>query len=202
MLLAVSIIFVACKKEDEETNLGNNNNTTPSIVGVWTPTSVEKDSSLTTIIDGQTVNELNGEIMTYSGTETMTPEEADMTGTLEFTDNGQAITFDDTSTYSYSNNIVTIQGPSDTMEFTCTFTGADILALTMSYSMDTSYNEPMLMILGYPTGDISISVNQTWTINCSRSTVINTNVNQRVGNTNHNWFAKPTFNNIIKSIKK
>ena len=201
MLLAVSIIFVACKKEDEETNLGNNNNTTPSIVGVWTPTSVEKDSSLTTIIDGQTVNELNGEIMTYSGTETMTPEEADMTGTLEFTDNGQAITFDDTSTYSYSNNIVTIQGPSDTMEFTCTFTGADILALTMSYSMDTSYNEPMLMILGYPTGDISISANQTWTINCSRSTVINTNVNQRVGKSNHSWYVKPKFDNILKNFK-
>ena len=207
-LLAVSIIFSACKKEDEETNSGNNNNnnnnnTSTSIVGVWTPTSVTIDTSMTTIIDGQTVNELDGQIMTYSGTETMTPEEADIEGTLEFTDNGQAIfDTDDTSTYFYSNNVVTIiDEDGESNEFTCIFTGADILALTMSYSMDTSYNEPMLMILGYPTGDISISANQTWTINCSRSTVINTNVNQRVGKNNHSWYIEPKFNNILKNIK-
>ena len=89
-LLAVSIIFAACKKEDEETNPVNTN-TSNSIVGVWTPNSVTQDSSMITIIDGQTVDELDfgdgPEIMTYSGSVTMSPEEADLTGTLEFTDN-------------------------------------------------------------------------------------------------------------------
>ena len=46
--------------------------------------------------------------MTYSGSITMTPEESGINGNMEFTDNGLAITFDDTSTYFYSNNVVTI----------------------------------------------------------------------------------------------
>ena len=203
-LLAVSIIFSACKKEDEETNSSNNNNNnSTSIVGVWTPTSVTIDTSMTTIIDGETVNDLDGEIMTYSGTETTTPAEAGIDGNLEFTDNGLAIfdADDDTSIYSYSNNVVTIiNDDGELTEFTCTFTGSDILALTMSYGMDTSYNEPMLIFLGYPEGNISISANQSLTINASRSTVINTNVNQRIGNTNHNWFVKPRFDNILKRV--
>ena len=203
-LLAVSIIFSACKKEDEETNSSNNNNNnSTSILGVWTPTSVTIDTSMTTIIDGETVNDLDGEIMTYSGTETTTPAEAGIDGNLEFTDNGLAIfdADDDTSIYSYSNNVVTIiNDDGELTEFTCTFTGSDILALTMSYGMDTSYNEPMLIFLGYPEGNISISANQSLTINASRSTVINTNVNQRIGNTNHNWFVKPRFDNILKRV--
>ena len=203
-LLAVSIIFSACKKEDEETNSSNNNNNnSTSIVGVWTPTSVTIDTSMTTIIDGETVNDLDGEIMTYSGTETTTPAEAGIDGNLEFTDNGLAIfdADDDTSIYSYSNNVVTIiNDDGELTEFTCTFTGSDILALTMSYGMDTSYNEPMLIFLGYPEGNISISANQSLTINASRSTVINTNVNHRIGNTNHNWFVKPRFDNILKRV--
>jgi hypothetical protein len=203
-LLAVSIIFSACKKEDEETNSSNNNNNnSTSILGVWTPTSVTIDTSMITIIDGETVNYLDGEIMTYSGTETTTPAEAGIDGNLEFTDNGLAIfdADDDTSIYSYSNNVVTIiNDDGELTEFTCTFTGSDILALTMSYGMDTSYNEPMLIFLGYPEGNISISANQSLTINASRSTVINTNVSQRIGNTNHNWFVKPRFDNILKRV--
>ena len=49
-LLAVSVIFSACKKEDEEaTNTGNNNtgNTTATIIGAWTINTVvlESDTS-------------------------------------------------------------------------------------------------------------------------------------------------------------
>ena len=203
IFLAVSIIFAACKKEEEETNNSGNNNNTPSIVGVWTPNSVTIDTSMTTIIDGQTVNELDGDIVTYSGTETMTPTEAGIDGNMEFTDNGEAITFDDTSTYFYSNNVVTIiDEDGESTDLTCTFTGSDLLALTMSASMDTSWNEPMLILLdpSYTEGNISISANQSWTINCSRSTVVNTNVNQRVGESNHSWFVKPKIDNILKSI--
>ena len=167
-LLSLSLIFSSCKKEDDSPSNTNNNNNT-SIVGVWTPTSVTIDSSMTTIIDGETVNELDGEVMTYSVTETMTPEEADITGNLEFTDNGLAIEDDDTSTYLYSNNVVTITDENGEInELTCSFTGSDILELTMSLSMDTSYNEPILMMLGYPEGNISISVNQSITINAIR----------------------------------
>ena len=154
-LLAVSIIFAACKKEDETVTptvisgcmdaLALNYNASATtddgsctyttiisgctdstatnynplatiddgscifgIVGIWTPTSVTQDSSLTTIIDGDTVTDLMGETMTYSGSITMTPEESGVDGNMEFTDNGLAITFDDTSTYIYSNNVVTI----------------------------------------------------------------------------------------------
>ena len=71
-LLSLSLIFSSCKKEDDSPSNTNNNNNT-SIVGVWAPTSVTIDSSMPTIIDGETVNELDGEVTTYSGTETMTP---------------------------------------------------------------------------------------------------------------------------------
>ena len=135
------------------------------------PTSVTIDSSRTTIIDGETINELDGELVTYSGTETMTPEEADITGNLEFTVDGLAIfeDDDDTSTYLYSNNVVTLVDENgESNEFTCTFTGSDILDLTMSISIDTSFNEPLLMILGYPEGNISVSQNYSMTINANR----------------------------------
>ena len=135
------------------------------------PTSVTIDSSRTTIIDGETVNELDEEIVTYSGTETMTPEEADITGNLEFTVDGLAIfeDEDDTSTYLYSNNVVTIIDENgEANEFTCTFTGSNMLELTMSISIDTSFNEPFLMIFGYPEGNISVSQNQSMTINAIR----------------------------------
>jgi hypothetical protein len=208
-LFAVSIIFAACKKEDEETNPVNTN-TSNSIVGVWTPTSVTQDSSMITIIDGQTVDELDfgdgPEIMTYSGSVTMSPEEADLTGTLEFTDNGQAIFSGegDTSTYIYSNNVITIiDDDGESNELTCTFIGSNI-ALTMSESMDTSWNDPMLILLdpvNYTQGDISISISYGMTINASKNNVINNNVNQRVRNIDYSWFTKPSFNNILKNIK-
>ena len=207
-LLAVSIIFSACKKEDEETNSANNNNTPPSIVGVWTPTSVTQDSSMLTTIDGQTVNEIDGEIMTYSGSLTMTPEEADITGTLEFTDNGLAIFAGegDTSTYFYSNNMLTIiDDDGESTELTCAFTGSNIVALTMSQGMDTAWTDPMLILLdpiNYTQGNISISFSYGMTINASKNNVINNNLNQRFGNIDYSWFTKPNFNNIIKKIKK
>jgi hypothetical protein len=141
--------------------------------------------------------------VTYSGTLTMTPEEADIEGDAEFTADGEFITDDEISSYTYSNNVVTIiDEDGESMEFTCTFTGSDLLALTMSESMDTSWNEPQLIMLGYPEGNISISAVSAFTINLSRSTIVNTNVNQRVGESNHSWFVKPKFDNILRILNK
>ena len=245
--LAVSIIFAACKKEDDTpvvvngcTDASANNfnanatnddgsciysgcsdstatNYNPlatiddgscilGIVGVWTPTSVDKDSSMTTTIAGEIVYEFDFgdglEILTYSGSQTMTPEEADMEGTMEFTADGYAIfAGEDTSLYTYSNDMLIIIDEDEEMELACTFTETD-LTLILEESMDTAFTEPMLVMLGFANGDVTVSASQRMTINCSRNTAVNTNVNQRIGNTNHNWFVKPKFNNIIKSIKK
>ena len=81
---------------------------------------------MTTIIDGQTVTDLMGQTMTYSGSITMTPEEFGVNGNMHFTDNGLAITFDDTSTYTYLNDVVTIN--TDKLEFSAgagTFASVD-----------------------------------------------------------------------------
>ena len=209
--LAVSIMFAACKKEDDtpiavngcmdETatnynSLASNDDgsCTYGIVGIWTPTSVILDSSMTTTINGEIVYELGGQVMTYAGSETMTPEEADFEGNIEFTDDGLAIT-DDTSSYTYSNNILTIDSAGqEILVFNCLLTSTELL-LTNESSFDTAWNE-----LGI--GAITISSYRAMTINCSRSKIINANVNQRVGNTNSYWFVKPKINNIIKNINK
>ena len=152
--LAASIIFAACKKEDEvvapavingcmdgtATNYNSNATTDDGsctysgcmdpiatnynanatvddgsciygIVGVWTPTSVDIDSSMTTTIAGDIIDVFDfgdgPEILSYSGSQTMTPEEADIEGDIEFTADGKFIT-DDTASYTYSNNVLTI----------------------------------------------------------------------------------------------
>ena len=56
-------------------------------------------------------------------------------------------------------------------------------------------------MLGFANGDVTISAYMGKTIHCSRNTMTNNNVSQKVVNTNHSWFVKPKFNNIIKSIK-
>ena len=192
--LAVSIIFAACKKEDEVTTPVTNP-VAASIVGIWTPTSVDIDSSLTTTINGEIIYDLQGEVMTYSGSQTMTPEEAEMEGSLEFTADGYAIIAgEDTSLYTYSNDIlIIIEDGEEEIEFVCAFTETD-LTLTMEASMDTAWFETGM-------GDIAISAYMGRTIHCSRNTMTSTNISQRIGNTNHSWFVKPKFNNIIKSIK-
>ena len=191
-LLAVSIIFSACKKEDEgPTNSGNN--TTTSIVGVWAPTSVVLDSSQTVTIAGEIVYDINGDVLTYSGSQTMTPEEADVPGDIELTADGLAIT-DDTSSYTYLNNVLTIDSAGqEILVFNCLLTSTN-LSLTNEATFDTAWNEPGM-------GAITIDSYRAVTINCSRSLVVNTNVSQRIENTNHSWFVKPKFNNIIRSIK-
>ena len=184
-LLAVSIIFAACKKEEE-----NNNPPTPSvsIVGVWTTTSVDIDTSSTVTINGVVVDSLSG-----SGSITMTPTDADIFEEIEFTNNGKMFVDGDTADYTYSNNLLTVDfGNGEVEEVSCSFTSTD-LSITLAESMDTAWTEMGMAI--------TISVYWGQTIHCSRNTVINTNVSQRVRNTNHSWFVKPKIDNILKSIK-
>ena len=223
IFLVVSFIFTACKKEDEvvtttvingctdatatnyNSSATNDDGTcTYSIVGVWTPTSVDKDSSLTTTIAGEIVEEFDfgdgSEVLSYSGSETMTPEEAGFIGNMEFTSDGKMLVDGDEMDYTYSNNIVTVTGDDTTMAWPCSVTSTN-LSLTIEASMDTAFTEPMLVMFGFANGDITISAYMGQTIHCSRNTITNANVNQRVRNTNHSWFVKPKFNNILKSIK-
>ena len=184
-LLAVSIIFAACKKEEE-----NNNPPTPSvsIVGVWTTTSVDIDTSSTVTINGVVVDSLSG-----SGSITMTPNDADIFEEVEFTNNGKMFVDGDTADYTYSNNLLTVDfGNGEVEEVSCSFTATD-LSITLEDNMDTAWTEMGMAI--------TISVYWGQTIHCSRNTVITTNVSQRVRNTNHSWFVKPKIDNILKSIK-
>ena len=216
LFLAVSFIFTACKKEEGCTDATATNynadaedddgSCTYSIVGVWTPTSVDKDSSMTTTIAGDIIDVFDfgdgPEILSYSGSETMTPEEADIEGNIEFTSDGKMLVDgDEEMDYTYSNNIVTVTGDDTTMAWPCSVTSTN-LSLTIEASMDTAFTEPMLVMFGFANGDITISAYSGMTIHCSRNTMTNTNVSQRIGNTNHSWFIKPKFNNILKSIKK
>ena len=222
VLSIVSIIFAACKKEDEVVaptlvngctdSIANNYNELATvddgsciygIVGLWTPTSVDVDSSMTTTIAGEVVQELDGELMTYSGSQTMTAEEAGFEGSIEFTAYGEAITLEDTSSYTYLNNVLTIIDEDEDMTFTCSVTSTS-LSLTFEASMDTAFNEPSLIMLGYANGDITISSYFGQTINCSRNSVVNTNVSQRIRENNHSCFVKPKLDNsrIINKLKK
>ena len=167
------------------------------IVGIWTPTSVDMDSSQTVTLNGETVYEMDGELLTFSGSQTMTAEEADLGGNMEFTNDGKFYEDgDEVGGYTYSNNVLTITNDDTTMVFPCSVTQTN-LSLTIEESFDTAWVEP-----GF--GDITISAYYGQTLNCSRNTAVNTNVNQRVGNTDYIWFVKPKFNTakLINSIKQ
>ena len=182
--LAVSIIFSACKKEEDDATTPN-----VSIVGVWTTTSVDIDTSVTVTMMGVVVDSLSG-----SGSITMTPHDADIFEEVEFTNNGKMFVDEDTADYTYSNNLLTVDfGNGEVEEVSCSFTATD-LSITLEETMDTAWTE-----MGIP---ITVSIYWGQTIHCSRNTVINTNVSQRIGENNHSWFVKPKFDNIIKSINK
>jgi hypothetical protein len=127
-LLAVSIIFAACKKEEDEVVTP----VAPSIVGVWTPTSMSLISSYEVVVMGQIVD--SGDT-TY--TMTPTDEGWDLGSEMEFTNTGTAISTNEdgeieTDSYTTSGSSLTItdsDGDTDNLTYTVTTTN---LVLTQS----------------------------------------------------------------------
>ena len=113
--LAVSIIFAACKKEEDEV-------VTPveaSIVGTWTPTSaaVNYSATMAGII-----------LMDTSYTMTSSDEEWEFTD-VEFTADGQMIMDGESIQYSHSGNTLTITEDGETETNTCTVTSTEMVVI-------------------------------------------------------------------------
>ena len=152
-LLAVSIIFAACKKEDDDVVTP----VAPSIVGVWSATNVIIDSTITVTVGGVLDPTQSG-----SGSETLTAEDAESPTSVEFLSNGTVYALhsydpaeDDTSTYSISGSTLTITSTDeDPMDFEYT---VDKTTLTLVMSIDTSVSMPPV--------EISASFSQTMNFN-------------------------------------
>jgi hypothetical protein len=112
-LLAVSIIFAACKKEDEPT--GNNTETSASIVGTWeiTNTNIEEEeiiNDITVLDTSYTVTELNGQskLQFHTGgtwNEYSQNDSLISTGNWELYENSLTV---DSDTESINSNLVSI----------------------------------------------------------------------------------------------
>ena len=125
-LLAVSILFASCKEEDEIIT-----SVAPSIVGVWTPTSISGISSYEVVEMGEIVD--SGDT---SYTMTPTDEEWDFPAAIEFTNTGTVISTDgngelETDSYTTSGSSLTFTNSPDEDTFTYTVTTKD-LVLTQS----------------------------------------------------------------------
>ena len=126
-LLAVSIIFTACKKEEDEVVTP----VAPSIVGVWTPTSISVAQSMSVTVMGQLMD-------SFDSTFTMTAAEAGMDGDVEFTADGNMYVDGDTNSYTYSGNVLTVTDDEGTETRTCTVTST---SLTVMFSDTETYTE-------------------------------------------------------------
>ena len=138
-LLAVSIIFAACKKEEDDsiipsvvdgctdaTATNYNNSATNddgsciySIIGTWTPTSA--DVNYTVTMAGMT-------LMDTSYTTTSSDPEWEFAD-VEFTADGQMIMEGESITYSYSGNVLTITEDGETETNTCTVTSTEMVVI-------------------------------------------------------------------------
>jgi|TARA_B110000240_G_scaffold134996_1_gene149729 hypothetical protein len=151
-LLAVSILFASCKEEDEIIT-----SVAPSIVGVWTPTSISVISSYEVVEMGKIVDSGDS-----SYTMTPTDEGWGFPAAIEFTTTGTVITTNEdgeleTDSYTTSGSSLTFTNSDDDDEDTYTYTVTTTdLVLTQSVT------------------EIETEDGQTWTssnkltINCTR----------------------------------
>ena len=146
--LAVSIIFAACKKEEEEIVTP----VAPSIVGVWTPTSISGTQSMSVTVMGQIVD-------SFDTTFTMTAAEAGMDGDVEFTADGNMYIDGDTNSYSYSGNMLTVTDDEGTETNPCTVTST---SLAVTFSDTETYTED------YMGQEATITESSDMTLNATR----------------------------------
>ena len=148
-LLAVSIIFAACKKEEDEVVAP----VTPSIVGVWTPTSASGTQSMSVTVMGQIVD-------SFDTTFTMTSADPDWEFTdVEFTTDGKMYNDLDTNSYTYSGNVLTITEDGESETQTCTVTST---SLTVIFSETETYIED------YEGQEATITESSDMTLNATR----------------------------------
>jgi hypothetical protein len=114
-LLAVSIIFASCKKEEDEVVAP----VAPSIVGTWTPTSAAVNYTVTM-----------GGMMLMDTSYAMTPSDEEWEFTdVEFTADGQMIMEGESNSYSHSGNTLTITEDGETETNTCTVTSTNMVVI-------------------------------------------------------------------------
>ena len=124
-LLAVSILFASCKEEEIIAPAA------PSIVGVWTPTSISVISSYEIVEMGEIINSFD-----TSYTMTPTDEGWGFPAAIEFTTTGTVITTNEdgeleTDSYTTSGSSLTFTNSDDEDTYTYTVTTTD-LVLTQS----------------------------------------------------------------------
>ena len=148
-LLAVSIIFAACKKEEDEVVTP----VAPSIVGVWTPTSVSGTQSMSVTIMGEIVD-------SFDTTFTMTPVDPGWDFTdVEFTADGNMYIDGDTNSYTYSGSTLTVTEDGETETNQCTVTST---SLTVMFSDTETYTED------YMGQEATITESSDMTLNATR----------------------------------
>jgi hypothetical protein len=126
-LLAVTLMFSACKKEEDEVVTP----VAPSIVGVWTPTSISVTQSMSATVMGQIVD-------SFDTTFTAAPADVGMEGDVEFTNDGSMYNDGDTNSYTYSGNVLTVTEDGETETRSCTVTST---SLTVMFSETETYTE-------------------------------------------------------------
>ena len=151
-LLAVSILFASCKEEDEIIAPA-----APSIVGVWTPTSISVISSYELVEMGKIVD--SGDT---SYTMTPTDEGWDFPAAIEFTNTGTVISTNENG--ELETDSYTTSGSSLTLTFTNS-PDADIFTYTVTTTD---------LVLTQSVTETGTEDGQTWTssykitINCTR----------------------------------
>ena len=111
-LLAVSIIFASCKKEEDEV--------VALIVGTWSPTSAAVNYSVSM-----------GEMNLMDTSYTTTPSDLDWDfQDITFDKDGNVTTDGETNTYTYSGTELTITESNGELEtVTCTVTSTDMVVI-------------------------------------------------------------------------
>ena len=177
--LAVSIIFAACKKEEDDTTIP-----TASIVGTWNATKTTEDVSFSVSMGGVVLEDTS---YVAVSTDSLEPS------SLEFLSSGTVYVYEDgdsdTNTYVKNGSTLTITENDSSFTLDINKLNANNLILIMGW--DTAYT----------TQGVDVVEDVTITLEFARSTIIDPAISQKLGNTNHSWFAKPRIDNILKSIK-